>query len=62
VEISEESRVPLAIDVVMKQAGKIVSLNPVKMSLEDYFMARVGGTADTPRLPRTVEIPVEEEQ
>jgi ABC-type uncharacterized transport system ATPase subunit len=62
VEISEETRVPLAIDVIMKQAGKIVSLNPVKMSLEDYFMARVGGTADRPRLSRNVEIPVEEKQ
>jgi len=42
VEIAEEAGVTPAIEAILKQGGRIVSLNPVKLSLEDYFMARVG--------------------
>jgi ABC-2 type transport system ATP-binding protein len=46
VEIAEESGVTPAIEAILKQGGRIVSLNPVKLSLEDYFMARVGAPPD----------------
>ena len=42
-EISEEAQVARAIEAILKQGGRIFSLNPVKLSLEDYFMARVHG-------------------
>jgi ABC-2 type transport system ATP-binding protein len=60
VEVPEESQVLNAIDVIARQGGRIVSLNPVKMSLEDYFMKRVGGAPDSARNSPNVESPVEE--
>jgi ABC-2 type transport system ATP-binding protein len=53
VEIAEEGRVTPAIEAILRLGGKIVSLNPVKLSLEDYFMARVGTAQD--REPKSVE-------
>jgi len=58
VEISEESRVARALNLILKQGGRIVSVNPVKMSLEDYFMASVSGAADKVYGSRNVEIPL----
>jgi len=46
VEIAEEAGVTPAIEAILKRGGRIVSLNPVKLSLEDYFMARVGAPPD----------------
>lgn len=43
VEVSEEAYVNPVIELILKNGGRIVSLNPVKLSLEDYFMARVRG-------------------
>jgi ABC-2 type transport system ATP-binding protein len=41
VRIPEESQVGPALETVLRQGGKVVSLNPVKRSLEEYFMDRV---------------------
>lgn len=40
-EIPEEPDVARALNVALRLGAKIVSLNPVKMSLEDYFLARI---------------------
>jgi ABC-2 type transport system ATP-binding protein len=40
-EIPEEHDVARALNVALRLGVKIVSLNPVKMSLEDYFLARI---------------------
>jgi ABC-2 type transport system ATP-binding protein len=60
VEISEESQISSALDIVKGQGGRIVSLNPVKMSLEEYFMERVGGGSDCARQAPRVRTSVEE--
>ncbi len=41
VEIPKESDVPAVLSKVLQSGAKIVSVNPVKMSLEDYFLAKV---------------------
>lgn len=43
---TEESHIEKALAVALRDKAKIVSLNPVKMSLEDYFLAKVAGTKD----------------
>jgi ABC-2 type transport system ATP-binding protein len=43
-EVTAESDVPRILALAVRHAGKIVSLNPVKMSLEDYFLAQTGTT------------------
>jgi len=35
----------------------VVSLNPIRETLEDYFVQRVRGSADEPREPRHAPIP-----
>ncbi len=50
-EILSEADVPKALQVVLRSGAKVVSLNPVKRSLEDYFMAQVV----TPEAPRENE-------
>ena len=53
-EIPNESDVSRVLDLVLRHGAKIVSLHPVKMSLEDYFMAQVtgvsGSSADEARI------------
>jgi ABC-2 type transport system ATP-binding protein len=39
--LPEETDITAVLDLAARHAAKIVSLNPVKVSLEDYFMARV---------------------
>ena len=41
VEISQDTDVGAVLLVALQRGTKIVSLNPVKMSLEDYFMSQV---------------------
>jgi hypothetical protein len=41
VEIPHDIDVGAVLKVALQQGTKIASLNPVKMSLEDYFMAQV---------------------
>lgn len=48
-EIPAECDVPEVLEVVLRSKAKIVSLSPVKASLEDYFMAKV---ADAPQAPQ----------
>lgn len=43
-EISGESEVPKVLQIALRHGIKIVSLSPVKMSLEDYFLARIGAS------------------
>lgn len=48
-----------AIDLLLRHGVRIVSVNPVKMSLEEYFVSRVNGTAASP-LPESGRPAVEE--
>lgn len=43
-EICEESEVPKILQVVLRHGVRIVSLSPVKKSLEDFFLAKVGAS------------------
>lgn len=40
-EIRDESDIETVLTLSLRSAAKVVSLNPVKMSLEDYFLAKV---------------------
>jgi ABC-2 type transport system ATP-binding protein len=62
VEIAEVSGVTPAIEAILRQGGRIVSLNPVKLSLEDYFMARVGKAPGGESAPAQGTRPPEEER
>lgn len=46
-EIAEESAVPKALQIALQHGIRIVSLSPVKMSLEDYFLAKVAASPDS---------------
>ena len=41
VEIPKESDVPAVLGKILQAGTRIVSVNPIKMSLEDYFLAQV---------------------
>lgn len=57
IEFGAEANVQKAIETILKGGGKIVSLNPVKLSLEDYFMARVGKAASPSETPKEQAAP-----
>ncbi len=40
-EVLAEREVATVLDITLRNAAKIASLNPVQMSLEDYFLAQV---------------------
>ena len=40
-EISDEDNIEKVLAIALRNRVKVVSLNPVKMSLEDYFLAKV---------------------
>jgi ABC-2 type transport system ATP-binding protein len=40
-EISEEANVEKALAIATQEKARVISLNPVKMSLEDYFLSKV---------------------
>jgi ABC-2 type transport system ATP-binding protein len=44
VEITSESAVPKALQIALQHNTKVVSMNPVKKSLEDYFLAQVAAS------------------
>ncbi len=46
-EIAAEADVPRALSAALRLGARIVSLNPVKTSLEDYFLARIEETPTT---------------
>ena len=41
IEVGEESNVPEVLGLLLQSRTKIVSVNPVKMSLEDYFLSQI---------------------
>ena len=43
-EIPEESDVQRALEIILRGRTKLISVNPVKRSLEDYFLQKVGAT------------------
>jgi ABC-2 type transport system ATP-binding protein len=48
VEIAEEAALAKVMDTILRRGVQVVSLNPVKMSLEDYFLAQMADEADKP--------------
>ena len=46
-EIPEETKVKEALEVVVRCRAKLIALNPVKRSLEDYFVQKVSASADS---------------
>ncbi len=57
VTVPKESDVEKCLSVAIQLHAKLVSMNPVGMSLEDYFMAQVGGRLESAKRPGE-EIPV----
>lgn len=49
VEISEESKVQRTLEVILRSRAKLISVNPVKRSLEDYFVEKVGASTKSSR-------------
>jgi ABC-2 type transport system ATP-binding protein len=47
-EIREEANIEKVLAISLRGKAKVISLNPVKMSLEDYFMAKVSPTKTGP--------------
>jgi ABC-2 type transport system ATP-binding protein len=56
-EVPAESDVGRVLALVVRHTAKIVSVNPVKMSLEDYFMAQMGATPNLPPSREAVNPP-----
>jgi ABC-2 type transport system ATP-binding protein len=55
-EIREEANTEKVLAISLRGKAKVVSLNPVRMSLEDYFMAKVSPTkSDSPALVGTYD-------
>lgn len=50
-EIRDESNVDKVLAIALRSKAKVVSLNPVKMSLEDYFIAKVSSANNDPAVP-----------
>ena len=44
-EVPEESEVQKALEIILRGRTKLISANPVKRSLEDYFLQKVGAGA-----------------
>jgi ABC-2 type transport system ATP-binding protein len=42
-EIPEENEVPRTLEIILRSKTKLISVNPVKRSLEDYFVEKIGG-------------------
>lgn len=57
VEVPAESDLPRVLGLAVRHAAKIVSLNPVKMSLEDYFLAQTGATPNASQSGQAVTDP-----
>jgi ABC-2 type transport system ATP-binding protein len=53
VEVAEEAEVPSVLARVLRGGAKIVAVNPVKMSLEDYFLAQVAPQSEETLKPTT---------
>jgi len=44
-EIPEEKEIPRTLEIILRSDTKLISVNPVKRSLEDYFVEKTGGGA-----------------
>jgi hypothetical protein len=55
-EVSAESDVARVLALAIRHAAGIVSLNPVKMSLEDYFLGQVGATPNASQSREAVTV------
>ena len=44
-EIPEEKEVPRTLEKILRSNTKLIAVNPVKRSLEDYFVEKIGGEA-----------------
>jgi len=42
-ELPDESKVQRSLEIILRGKTKVISMNPVKRSLEDYFLQKVGG-------------------
>jgi len=42
-ELRDESKVQRSLEIILRGKTKVISMNPVKRSLEDYFLQKVGG-------------------
>lgn len=56
IEASTEADVSAILEAALRSGTKIISLNPVKSSLEDYFLARVG---EQSARPQSVEVTIQ---
>ncbi len=56
-EVPAESDVARVLALAIRHAAGVVSLNPVKMSLEDYFMAQMGATPNASQHREAVAVP-----
>lgn len=61
-EIPLAKDVAPVLDAILRAGTKVVSLNPVKMSLEDYFLARVGEAGEVNRRGRNIDIALDGER
>jgi hypothetical protein len=48
-EVPQEADVAKVVEIALRSGAKIFSLNPVRISLEDYFLAHVGPPPGAPR-------------
>lgn len=55
-EVAKQENVPKVLEIALRHEAQVVSLNPVKRSLEDYFMAQTAGR-ETPRPEDRVATP-----
>jgi hypothetical protein len=44
-EVPEETEVQRTLEIILRGGTKLISVNPVKRSLEDYFLESVGAEA-----------------
>jgi ABC-2 type transport system ATP-binding protein len=54
-EIPEEANVQKSLEIILRGRTKLISVNPVKRSLEDYFLQKVGAAAVEESRSREVE-------
>jgi len=60
IEIAEETEVAGALAMILHRGTRVVSVNPVKMSLEDYFMAQMDKGPEKPPSEESVDVLREE--
>jgi ABC-2 type transport system ATP-binding protein len=56
-EIAEEPSLATTLKMILRHGAQVVSLNPVKMSLEDYFLSQMADGAEKPNLQEKPKMP-----